>query len=53
MPRDTRFVAEENVLVKFLVNSRSEQLQNVINIFETEGLRSEIINVVLKGIGAI
>ena len=32
MPRDTRFVAEENVLVKFLVNSRSEQLQNVINI---------------------
>ena len=53
MPRDTRFVAEENVLVKFLVNSRSEQLQNVINIFEREGLRSEIINVVLKGIGAI
>ena len=36
MPRDTRFVAEENVLVKFLVNSRSEQLQNVINIFERE-----------------
>ena len=53
MPRDTRFVAEENVLVKVLVNSRSEQLQNVINIFEREGLRSEIINVVLKGIGAI
>ena len=32
MPRDTRFVEEENVLVKFLVTSRSEQLQNVINI---------------------
>ena len=53
MPRDTRFVTEQNVLVKFLVNSGSEQLQNVINIFEREGLRSEIINVVLKGIGAI
>jgi len=32
MLRDTRFIAEENVLVKFVVNPRSEQIQTVINI---------------------
>ena len=54
MPRDTRFVAEENVLVTFLVNSRSEQLQNLINISRGRATGLKIImNVVLKGIGAI
>ena len=53
MPRDTKFVAEENVLVKFLVNWRSEQLQNVINISRGRATGLKIINVVLKGIGAI
>ena len=53
MPRGTRFVAEENVLVKFLVNSRSEQLQNLIHISRGRATGLKIIKVVLKGIGAI
>ena len=53
MPRDTRFVVEEKVLVKFLVNSRSEQLQNFINISRGRATGLKIIKVVLKGIGEI
>ena len=51
--RDTRFVEEGNVLVKFLVNSRSEQLQNLLNISRGRATGLKIIKVVLKGIGAI
>ena len=53
MPRDTTFVAEENVLVKFLVNWRSEQQQNLIYISRGRAIGLKIIKVVLKGIGAI
>ena len=47
MLRDTRLVAEENVLVQFVVNPRSEQIQNVINISRGRATGLKIINVVL------